>query len=251
MKKLLLTASVLAVSAGNAFAQVAPEAPVTNFVPPNVQLSDIVQTGDDNVATVDQTGGSEGVSDINQVGDDNVATVTQSETSGASNSFNTPANIADIDQTGEASNATVTQNNGDARGPSNTAVIRQDAFPLATVPSGFNLDATIIQDGTGNQSSIVQTGAVFGDSSGLNAVNNQTGNGNLSAISQDGDTDAAPFTDASVTQSGDNNQSDVSQFGENLLGTVNQLGADNSSFLDQQGDSHVADIFQNLSLIHI
>ena len=69
MKKLLLTASVLAVSAGNAFAQVAPEAPVTNFVPPNVQLSDIVQTGDDNVATVDQTGGFEGVSDINQDGD--------------------------------------------------------------------------------------------------------------------------------------------------------------------------------------
>ena len=101
MKKLLLTASILAVSAGNAFAQVTPDAPVTNFAPPNVQLSDIVQTGDENIATVDQTGGSEGVSDINQSGDANVATVTQSETSGASNTFSTPANIADIDQIGE------------------------------------------------------------------------------------------------------------------------------------------------------
>ena len=156
MKKLLLTASILAVSAGNAFAQVTPEAPVTNFDPRGVQLSDIVQAGDDNVATVDQTGGSEGVSDINQDGDENVATVTQSEDPDGSNEFSVPANISDINQQGNNTNAVVTQSNNNAGGSSNTARIDQfasDGPDTSTVPSGFALEAVITQNGSGNQSS--------------------------------------------------------------------------------------------------
>jgi len=36
MRKLLLAASIVALSAGTAYAQVVPTAPTTNFVPPNV-----------------------------------------------------------------------------------------------------------------------------------------------------------------------------------------------------------------------
>jgi len=123
MKKLLLTASILAVSAGSAFAQtVTPIAPTTNFVPPDVQLSDITQNGADNTATVDQTGGSEGVSDINQNGEDNLAEVTQSEVTGASNTFNTPGNVADIDQVGDNARARIEQTSTNAGSGSNEAL---------------------------------------------------------------------------------------------------------------------------------
>jgi len=88
MKKLLiLSASMLILSSGSAYAQL-------------VQTSEIDQNGDGNNATVDQTLGQEGLSDINQVGDTNTADVTQSENLIGSNIFTVPSNVADIDQIG-------------------------------------------------------------------------------------------------------------------------------------------------------
>jgi len=204
------------------------------------------------VATVDQTGGSEGVSDINQEGNDNLAEVTQSEDSGASNTFNTPANIADIDQVGGNARARVEQNNGDARGPSNTAVIEQfsyDGPDGSTVPSGYALNSRIIQDGTDNQSSINQTGfnaapffVITG--SGLTARNDQFGDGNRSTINQEGLLDADPYTDADVFQDGEDNESEISQAGSNIDADVRQVGAGNYSGVAQTGDDQVADVNQ-------
>ena len=109
MKKIFLaSASAAALFAAPALAQ-------------QTQESDIWQNGEDNSATVTQTG-VEGLSDIDQDGDDNVAEVTQSETSG-STPFNTAANVSNIDQDGDNSRARVEQTNDNPGGASNIARI--------------------------------------------------------------------------------------------------------------------------------
>ena len=130
MKKLfVLTASMLALSAGGAYAQ--------------VQTSVIFQNGMNNEANVDQTGGEEGLSDIDQNGDDNLAEVTQTEDpTPGSNSFGTAANSATINQVGDMSRARIEQNSKNPGGNSNVATIDQTSSfdisgPDSTVPSGF------------------------------------------------------------------------------------------------------------------
>ena len=115
MKKIfILTTSILGLSTSSAFAQLS-------------QTSDITQTGLTNNATVDQTGGQEGISEIDQLGNTNLATVTQSENSVGSVSFSVSANEADIDQTGNNQSASITQVNEitPATGPTNSSTIRR------------------------------------------------------------------------------------------------------------------------------
>ena len=230
---LITTASALALIATNASAQM-------------MQSSTIEQIGAANTATVDQTGGEEGVSDILQEGAANLAEVTQSEDPNGSNSFGTPANIADIDQIGDNARARVTQESDAAGGASNVATISQtsNGLPQGTtgVPSGYSMNGRVIQSGSGNVSGIYQSGnpnqPAPGDGSdagsGVTARNDQYGATNNSSITQDVFLDDAnPYSDVDVTQIGSLNVS-----------TVTQRGSDANVDVTQTGTMNTSDVFQ-------
>ncbi|MGK7754270.1 MULTISPECIES: hypothetical protein [unclassified Roseovarius] len=220
--------------------------------------STIDQIGALNTVNVDQTGGNEGVSDINQDGTGNLAEVTQSEDPNGVPGFSVPTNMATINQLGGNARARIEQSNPDQpNAPTNTASIDQNSNgmpqnPPDGIPSGFSLNGRIIQDGSGNDSSIVQSGnpnqpPEDGAGSGVTARNEQTGQDNTSTVLQNVfGQDANPFTDANVYQDGVGNASNVQQRGSAALVDVFQIGEGNFSDVSQGANEEMtASVTQN------
>ena len=225
MKKLLvITASILAASAGSAYAQVAPA---------TEQTSTIEQIGNGNLANVDQTLSQEGVSDIYQEGDNNQALVTHIEDAIGNDTFGEPGNVSEIDQIGSDQFASITSSNEVTPFTldRNTSTIRQDedgsgaltvAGGLRT--GGFTLEAVSVQSGYGN------TGLI-----------DQSGSGNFADTEQRG-----TFNDSMITQVDVSNTAIVRQG----VDVVADPGDFNVSVVDQSGNGQFAMVTQ-LSLIHI
>ena len=217
MKKLLVSASAIALLATPALAQ-------------NNQAS-VEQTGVGAVATVDQTGANS-IADVTQSGGGTVD-VDQSGTVGSTATVTTsaddrpPESTVDVDQTDDGTAGT-------AAGQANVATVRQQNV------NGFGLS------GTGSTVAVSQTHNAAGAGSntaditqGHNAVSGQV------TVSQEGGENSAIYAsttstdnDAFITQSGVGNNADVQQDFQNgaALATVNQNntgGADNDVFIDQ------------------
>ena len=258
MKKLVLVASILALSTSAAFAQVAPTAPTTSFVAPGVQLAHIDQLGSANETLIDQTTGVYGVADISQTGNNlfvDVINQTDTGVAGGGNIFSDPANIVDIDQVGDNARARTRQSNTTG-GTANTIVIEQHALAGAATPfAGFALNAGVFQDsGSDNQSSVIQ-GVAGTPVSGLTASNVQNGESNRSVIAQNAFPSADPITRGLVFQQGDFNESnlvqegndhlaDISQFGNSNVSDVTQTGEGQDLLLVQSGVGHLATVIQ-------
>ena len=236
MKKLVLVASILALSTSAAFAQVVPTAPTTSFAAPGVQLAHIDQVGSANQTLIDQTTGINGVADISQTGNGLFVDVINQTDSGVNNIFSDPANIVDIDQVGENARARTRQSNTTG-GTANTIVIEQHALAGATTPfAGFALNAGVFQDsGSDNQSSVIQ-GVAGTPVSGLTASNVQLGESNRSVIAQNAFPSADPITRGLVFQDGDFNESNLVQEGNDHLADITQTGNSNVSDVTQTGE---------------
>ncbi|MEO1219868.1 MAG: Curlin associated protein, partial [Pseudomonadota bacterium] len=153
--------------------------------------SDVDQLGDGNSATVAQTGSN--TSEIDQVADDALADVTQSGS----------GNFSDIDQNDNAADA----NDGGTIG----------------VPD-FDPDATVVQDGTNNSSTITQD--IADGSFNQTASVDQSGAGNMSIIDQNSD---GPGYTGGLRATVDQNGASISDIvqtgtngGKNMRATVTQ-----------------------------
>lgn len=204
----------------------------------------IDQIGGLNTASVDQTGGVEGVATVSQNGNANVAEVTQSENPNGIPGFTVPTNTAQIDQLGDNARARIEQSNPDQpNAPTNTASIYQESngsaqVPPDGIPSGYSLNGRIIQNGSGNASSIAQfdnpNRTPNDGASGVTARNDQIGQYNSSTITQNVfEEDANPYSDVNVYQDGIANVSDVTQRGSDALVDVFQIGDNNQSLVEQ------------------
>ena len=238
MKKLVLVASILALSTSAAFAQVVPAAPTTSFVAPGVQLAHIDQIGSANETIIDQTTGINGVADIFQDGNGLFVDVINQTDSGLvlNNTFSDATNIVDIDQVGDNARARTRQSNT-TTGTTNTIVIEQHALAGAATPfAGFALNAGVFQDlGSDNQSSVIQ-GVAGTPVSGLTASNVQRGESNRSVIAQNAFPSADPITRGVVFQEGDFNESNLVQDGSDHLADITQNGNSNVSDVTQTGE---------------
>lgn len=180
------------------------------------------QTGGENLSYYSSTTSTDNDAVINQTGVGNNSVVLQ-------------------DFQGGAALATVTQNN--AGGPVNSAFIDQvsDGFSASPPEFAFGAEAHITQDGSGNSSSIVQTGYSDMMSLGNYAENDQTGDGHSSAITQGGIDNFA-----SVSQSGLGNWSSVDQGGNANSAIVNQSSNNNVSSVSQGGNNNAATVTQGM-----
>lgn len=198
-------------------------------------VSKIAQTGNNNTATTAQIAGSNGgdnnVGLINQDGADNAASIVQGTGTGV-NLIGGPAlsandndNFGDIMQLGIGNKSSIAQGG----------------------ESGYALN---IQDGTDNDSVIVQSGGtpLFGNSADVS----QTGDRNTSKVYQTsagGDDPIVPEgVTADVTQLGDDNMSTISQ--EPLgghLATVTQNGDFHVSSIEQDGLLNSSTVKQELN----
>lgn len=189
-------------------------------------MAAIIQRGDQMLALIDQDG------------DDNDASILQTGNGGGANGsageFNEARitqvgglNLARIDQDGQFQLASI-----DQVGNNNNASIDQDGSfaDFGTALTGNT--AVIDQDGDFNTSAIMQTG------NGNMASNQQTGNNNWSSIWQTGDDNAA-----AVTQAGDLNYSALTQDGNNNTASVDQNGSDWSD-IQQVGNFNLAVVVQ-------
>ena len=232
--------------------------------------SDIEQIGDNNLATVTQTGGSGGTSDIDQTGDDDIATVTQSDGGAAG------TNSSTIEQIGGSGTqtATVTQTNA-GNGPANVSTVTQNAtqggntVAVAQDGSGNNADAdqgpaasdplvffgipfpTTPNDVLDNQITINQTGdgntatgqQILASNGGeRNSISiDQFQSGNTATVIQGTGSGAfdpsANDNDnmATIMQDGATNTSSITQGGELGLATNTQIGDNNASTILQSG----------------
>lgn len=197
------------------------------------QNSSIVQQGRNAVSgqvTVSQTGG-ENVSDYG--------------------SFTSTDNDASITQTGVQNNSSVVQNfqNGGARatvnqngiGGTNNVYIQQVSDGYSATPPEFALgaEASAIQNGSLNTSTISQTGFSETAATANFASSSQTGNLNTSAITQTG-VDGL----ASLTQVGNGNESLITQGGSGNSATVSQMSDGNDSVVTQVGTGNTAIVNQ-------
>lgn len=180
------------------------------------------QTGGENISYYSSTTSTDNDAVINQTGVGNNSIVLQ-------------------DFQGGSALATVTQNN--AGGPVNSAYIDQVSDGFAATPAEFayGAEAHINQDGSGNSSSIVQTGYSTMVSSGNYAENNQTGDGHSSGIMQGGIDNSAL-----VNQSGLGNWSSVDQGGNSNSAVVNQSSNNNVSTVSQGGSNNAATVTQGI-----
>ncbi|KIN63398.1 Curlin associated repeat-containing protein [Sulfitobacter noctilucicola] len=198
--------------------------------------STISQIGATQTATVDQTGGSEGVSSINQIGANHTASVTQADDpNNGTPAFNTASNTSSISQEGDGAIATVNQTGDPSGAPGNISEVTQfnDGPPSAI--------ADVLQDGTNNFSSVEQGRDVDPvDRRGQNALISQTGSDHISTVLQRGN-----LNDATVTQSGLGNTSDVTQGGLDNLAGVTQSGDGNLSTVSQSANFGEAQIEQS------
>ena len=253
MKKvLLMSVSVLALSAGAAFAQttipsVAPiaKSPVDNVYGTAVGDQSYVQQ----IGTGNQIGndGNSGVTQqITNTGA-NYAEVYQGWNGGTNtNSDNAKASVTQT-PAGGAKNVsrTVQYGTNDAANTSNEAYTTQNTNGTGATSSleqnGANLKAFVNQTGAGVTSNLSQTG------NGGSVNVNQTSTGASSTIVQagtgNGNTDPAQLFNINVQQSGwASNTSGVNQSGNNNLVSVSQSGSpsltNNSTVLQTSDTSH-------------
>lgn len=182
--------------------------------------------------TVSQVGGDNSSYYASTTSTDNDAIVTQF---GRNNSSTVLQNF----QNGSAL-ATVNQVNV-AGGAVNSAYIEQASAGFSTAPAQFAVgaDAVINQIGSGNSSSIVQTGYSPTESLSNLAVNTQVGDNHVSTISQGGFDNTAI-----VTQTSNGNLSTVLQGGNSNQAFVTQASASNTSWISQGGNNNVATVTQ-------
>ena len=200
------------------------------------QNSSYVQQGRNAVSgqvTVNQTGGENSSYYSSVTSTDNDAVINQT---GVGNN-----SVVFQDFQGGSALATVTQNN--AGGPVNSAYIDQVSDGFAATPAEFayGAEAHIDQDGSGNSSSIVQTGYSTTVGAGNYAENDQTGDGHVSTITQGGIDNYAL-----VTQTGTGNLSTVDQGGNANSAIVSQASSGNSSSVNQGGNGNSAMVTQGL-----
>ena len=200
------------------------------------QNSSYVQQGRNAVSgqvTVDQTGGENISYYSSTTSTDNDAAINQN---GVGNN-----SIVLQDFQGGSALATVDQNN--AGGPVNSAYIDQVSDGFAATPAEFayGAEAHINQNGSGNSSSIVQTGYSTTVSAGNYAENTQTGDGHSSSILQGGIDNYAL-----VNQSGLGNWSSVDQGGNSNSAVVTQSSNNNVSSVSQGGTSNSATVTQGM-----
>lgn len=180
------------------------------------------QTGGENISYYSSTTSTDNDAVINQTGIGNNSVVLQ-------------------DFQGGSALATVTQNN--AGGPVNSAYIDQVSDGFAATPAEFayGAEAHINQDGSGNSSSIVQSGFSTTVAAGNYAENDQNGDGHSSSIMQGGIDNFA-----SVTQSGLGNWSSVDQGGNANSAVVTQSSNANVSTVSQGGSNNAATVTQGM-----
>ena len=180
------------------------------------------QTGGENISYYSSTTSTDNDAVINQTGIGNSSVVLQ-------------------DFQGGSALATVTQNN--AGGPVNSAYIDQVSDGFAATPAEFayGAEAHINQDGSGNSSSIVQSGFSTTVAAGNYAENDQNGDGHSSSIMQGGIDNFA-----SVTQSGLGNWSSVDQGGNANSAVVTQSSNANVSTVSQGGSNNAATVTQGM-----
>lgn len=209
--------------------------------------STISQIGATQTATVDQTGGSEGVSAINQIGANHKATVTQADDpNNGTPAFNTASNTSTINQEGDGAVATVNQTGDPSGAPGNISEVTQfnDGPPSAV--------ADVMQNGTNNFSSVEQgRDADPVDRRGQNAMVSQDGSDHISTVLQRGNLNNATVAQSGlgntseVTQGGLDNLAGVTQSGDGNLSTVSQSANFGEAQVEQSGNNNASDVEQN------
>ena len=234
------------------------QANIANVVQDNV--NGFGETGTGSTVKVDQNKNAEGASNFASVQQGRNAVSGQVEVTqeGADNSaiysaFTSTDNDAFIDQVGVNNSAIVSQNfqNGSAIADvnqtntsgmaENKVTIEQASAGFSTNPAQFarGAEAYAVQDGSGNTSTIRQTGYSATNATANYASSTQIGDGNTSKIEQTG-TDGT----ANVLQNGDGNTSTVLQGGSNNTATVSQYSDGNLSSVTQSGSNNTATVTQ-------
>lgn len=196
----------------------------------------------------------------------NTAKVTENGNYNEAAVTQTGSNDVEIDQVGDFQTATATQNGTNLGG-------------IYQLNDGNNNEATLSQDGSGNEGWINQ-GMTLGywadyqtlDANWNNATMTQTGNSNFGSIEQYGGSNSTDGNEANLTQNGNGNVSygnqgwaysgwgetditstlssfsstiNISQIHDNNVGNVWQYGGtDNEVKISQDGNSNVASIAQ-------
>lgn len=163
-------------------------------------------------------------------------------------------NDADITQNGVGNNSTVLQNfqgggayasvdQNNPGGAVNTAYIEQvsDGFSVSPAEFAYGAEARIVQNGSDNSSSIVQTGYSETMAQGNYAYNSQSGDSHVSNVRQDGIDNSAI-----VIQAGFDNSSSVQQGGNANIATVTQGSTGNVSAINQSGNGNTATVTQGM-----
>lgn len=221
---------------------------VVQFAEETGHRASIFQTGGANDALVEQLEGVGNTASITQLGDLNSAQVQQEGFGSSYNGVqNGSGNIVSVEQY-SASLARTEQTGSD-----NTITLTQDGFP-------YGATASITQDGTGNEATVVQQSPerypsdnvsltqIGADNVADVSVNN--GFGNL-AFTQDGIGNELTATQSALNASfegssvGDYNSVNVNQDGRDLSLTINQYGDNNDIDIDQSGASSYATFEQN------
>jgi hypothetical protein len=181
---------------------------------------------------------------VSQNGGDNVSNYT---------STTSTDNDALITQTGSNNNSDVQQDfqNGGARvgvsqnnagGADNNVFIDQISAGFSASPPQFAVaaEAYATQNGSGNSSTISQTGYSTTAATSNYASSNQLGDNNRSSILQPGFDNTA-----TVSQTGSGHESDILQSGNGNTASVIQTSAGNVSGIIQSGNNNVASVTQN------
>jgi hypothetical protein len=234
------------------------EANIATVVQDNV--NGFGETGTGSTVSVDQNKNRVGASNFASVqqGRNAVSGQVDIDQEGADNSaiysaFTSTDNDAFIDQVGVNNSAIVSQNfqAGSAIADvmqTNTSGLSENKVTIEQASAGFSADpaqfargaeAYAVQDGTGNTSTIRQTGFSASSSAANYASSTQNGDDHTSLIEQSG-TDAS----AIVNQFGDHNSSTVLQSGVGNTATVTQNSDNNLSTVTQSGSGNTATVTQ-------
>lgn len=216
------------------------------------QFTDVDQTGDNNVSDVMQGNNNNGhpaTAIVLQTGDDNesyidqvaqnvTATVTQTGNQNASDIDQTGGSRfsdATVLQTGDLNNSTIAQGTNGRR---STATVTQTGNTSDSVITQNNVRAdAIVEQGPGSDNDSTITQSMGMD---VMAMVTQTGSGNLSRITQQGDNQMAM-----VIQASSGNESAITQMGMNNTATHSQIVTDgNTATTNQNGTGNIATVNQ-------
>jgi len=176
------------------------------------QQARVDQTGEDNVATTDQTGGQEGLAHIRQTGDDNNASITQSDNGdnlplpNPPTDFTVPTNVAIVGQTGGGNTGDIDQLNTLTNGPANLADVHQ--FSDDDAPADTN---TVDIDQLDGRALTAR---------GNQGAEDARANNNSATIAQTGQGDTTVSVAAFIDQQSDGNTASVVQFDVDEVSTV-------------------------------